>query len=396
MINKRIALFICSNRDINTYPTVTNAIRLLSENGYNIDVFINTSMKTYLELPYTQFIVISERNDYSYVNNSLKYIKDHQYNYNVILVFDFDSLIISYLLNRLYRNQINTIYFSLELIYRYYFLFLIKKIVKNIILCNSKEIKYSILRIYYWIMLQLRGDKFIKFSVIQDIDRGRLLRKEFRFVKKIYYLPNSYIGYCDDECKFAYERFNVLKYKKILIFAGGIEKGFDLDLFEMCGKLPAEYILFLNAYSRDNYLNKLIIKYKHYIDEGKLFINSINLSEEDYDKLIKSSYIGIVWYQKEAITIPNIYYIGLSSGKLTKYLSCGKPVIATNHLFSYSEFIEGNQLGKTCEYPSEIPSLVEIIDKNYKNIQENIKKFYLKKMEYKKFFYSILNEIENY
>lgn len=250
---------------------------------------------------------------------------------------------------------------------------------------------------YCWIIFQIYGYKFIKLSIIQDIERGKLLEKEFRFVKKIYYVPNSYIGYCDESSQFAYQEFNIPTYKKIIIYSGGVEKGFDLGLFEICGNLDPEYIIFFNSYSRDNYLTELTKTYDRYINAGRLFINSVNLSDEDYDQLIRSSYIGIVWHSKgDFINHDNLYYLGLSSGKLTKYLSCGKPVITTKYPYLYPEFIEGNQLGITCGSTDEIPAKIKDIENNYTTLQQSIKNYYLTKLEYRGSFKMVLDEIKKY
>lgn len=425
----KIAFFLYETRDLNTFPAATNAIRILVKNNYQVDVYVPQIMDTKLNLPGTKIIVISENCPYRYIVNSVNYIEGKRLKYGFIFAFYFEPLIVAYLLNK--KRYIPTIYFSMELFYRNYINKLLKsffslrsvkiiaigllgkllnqtdifpsnKFKKRIVRYanNLNRIKYYLFGSYYFIMLQLYGKRFIRFSIIQDEARGKLLRKEFRFIKELIFVPNSYIGYESENSTFTYKFFQIPKDKKIILYTGGLNKGFDLGLLDIADKLGDNYILFLNVYSRDQYIHEAIGKYKEHIESGNIFINQINLDEEEYTLLVRSSYIGIVWSQKlnakhmDYRGYQNMYYLGYSSGKLMKLLSCGKPVVAPNYFYRYPEIIDGNGIGLTCGSTTEIIEKIEYIEKNYRRFQKNVKSFYLNNLEYEKNFKVVLEKIK--
>ena len=199
----RVAFFLYETRDLNTFPSATNAIRLLKKNNYEVDVYVPQMMDTKLNLPGTKIIVISENCPYRYIVNSVNYIEEKRLKYDFIFAFYFEPLIVAYMINK--KRYIPTIYFSMELFYKNYFFKLLKsffslrsvKIItigflgklinttdifpnnkfKNKIARHSNnlnKIKYYLLGSYYFIMLQLYGKGFIRFSIVQDEARGKL------------------------------------------------------------------------------------------------------------------------------------------------------------------------------------------------------------------------------
>lgn len=430
MCIKKIAFFLYETRDLNTFPSITNAIRILVKNNYKVDVYLTEKMATDLKLPGTKIVIISKNYSYQYIIKSVQHIRRNSLNYDFIFAFYFESLIIAYLLNK--KKYIPTIYFSLELFYRNYIykllmnlfslrsakiiaigllgkllnqinIFPSNKFVSKIVRYtnNLNHIKYYLLGSYYFIMLQLYGKRFVRFSIIQDEARGKLLQKEFRFIKELIFVPNSYIGYQPENSNFAYNSFPIPKDKKIILYTGGSEKGFDLGLLDIADRFRDNYILFLNVYSRDHYIDVVLEKCKEYIESGNIFINQTNLNEEEYTLLVRSSYIGIVWSGKlngngkhaDYQEYQNMYYLGYSSGKLMKLLSCGKPIVAPNYFYRYPEIIDGNGIGVTCGSTTEIIEKIEHIEKNYKEIKENINNFYLTNLEYEKNFSPVLERM---
>ena len=393
MSNLRIAFILYSSRDVNTIPSVTNALRILGEYGYFVDVYFNEKMTTLLKLPNVNFIRVEGSDLASYSFNAIDIISKSNYGYDHLFTFDYECLLIGHLSSKKKRKEIPVIYFSLELTHRYYRFILLKRFIKAIIKYDSKGIVYNALAMFTSFKIQMYDNKFIKLFVVQDIERGKLLKKEFPFAKRIVCVPNSYIGYNDDSSSYAYNMFGIPAQKKILLYSGGVEKGFDLGLFEMCEYLNDDYVLLFNSYSRDGYLDDLLIQYKKYINNGNLFVNMMNLDEENYDKLVRSAYMGIVWHQKEATSVPNIYYIGFSSGKFTKYLSCGKPVIVPDYFFPNSTFVEQKKLGVVCKSAYEIPIRVESIRNEYSEYKKCIKEFYAEHLEFRKRFENVISVI---
>lgn len=393
----KIAFFIYSSRDVNTYPSVTNAARVLVREGHSLDIYLPSAMKTALEMHGVRFIDVSDQEPAAYIHNCMDYIGENPIDYDFIFAFSFEALVTVFKLNKYLRSKVPTCYFSLELTYANYVFNVgrLKDLIYFLRHRDKRAIRYYFSEIYYWFKLQTSGSKIVKFSIIQDKHRGEFLKKEFRFVDKILFVPNSYIGYSAEASDFAYRAFGIPADKKILLYTGGVERGFfDVNLLKMVSKLNDNYVLFINAYSRDNYMQELIPMYRKEIEEGKIYINDTNLSEEDYDALVRSANICLAWYQKPDPQNHNMYYLGLSSGKLTKYLSCGKPVIAPDYFYDYRPLIEGNRLGRVCEHADEIPSLLHDIQSDYPAYSQGIKTFYEEKLEFATAFGDVLKEIE--
>lgn len=358
-----------------------------------MDVYYNEKMTSLLKLPNVNFISVEGSELATYSMNTIDKISGSDYGYAHFFTFDYDCLLIGYLARKKISKEISITYFSLELEYRHFFFISLKRFIKAMIRYDSKGIVYNALTMLTSSKLQLYDNKFIKLFIVQDIERGKLLKKEFPFAKRIVYVPNSYIGYYDEPSDFAYNKFGIPAQKKILLYSGGVENGFDQGLFEMCEYLNDDYVLLFNSYSRDGYLDDLMIRYRKYIEKGILFINMVNLDEENYDKLVRSSYMGIAWHQKEATCVPNIYYMGFSSGKFTKYLSCGKPVIVPDYFFPNSTFIERKKLGIVCKSAYEIPNRIESIRSEYSEYQKYIKEFYCEHLEFKKSFENVISQL---
>jgi len=196
---KRIAFFIYSSRDINTYPTVINAILILQINSFVIDLYLPEAMLSKAIFPtYVTPIAISKQNPFDYVFNVLSYIKSNSLSYDFSFAFDLRSLLISYLLNTKYKMFLPTAYFSLELVYLSYFKRWIKQLPRTVgkllFRYQIKEAIYNFIELYYWAKIQRSHPKFFKFAIIQDDARANLLKIEFPFLSdKIFLVPNSYI-----------------------------------------------------------------------------------------------------------------------------------------------------------------------------------------------------------
>jgi glycosyltransferase involved in cell wall biosynthesis len=244
--------------------------------------------------------------------------------------------------------------------------------------------------------------KMLKFLVVQDIKRAETLMKYFNFAGRVFILPNSYIGCTNEVSTFAHERFNIPINKKILLYTGAIERwSYDIDLAKYLGKLlDKDYILLLSGFCRDNYVDTVAEEYSDLIKERKVVINTEIFNESDYTELVKSATIGLVWYRKldaslyTSVEIENIYLMGLSSGKLCKYLSCSIPVVAPSFYIGYEEFIEGKKVGKVSDYGKEIVDKILMISSDYDFYKHNVEMVYKNELEYSNQCQSVMDEIE--
>lgn len=418
-----IAVFAFETRDLNTFPSIINAIRLLSREGHSIDVFLPSSMATDIVIDRCRFFIVSDMDQYEYVSNSVRLVINLGSVYECFFAYYIEGLIVSEILSNEKGMSNRIVYFSMELIYKSYPYRLISHILnpckflagfissiigairnKNfnrttafqLFAAHLKELLFSMLVLRSWWRLSLQGSRVL-FSVVSDQMRGAALKEEFPFVNKIVYAPEAgYIGFNNEKSDYAAHNFSIPPGKKILLYTGGFEKGFDLSLLDISRKLSDDYVLLLNVYSRDGYVQEIIPLYSKEIEEGRLLFQTSNLCETDYDELVRSSHVGIVWYPPPNPDNPNMYYLGFSSGKMNKLLSCGKPVICSDGIYGYREMIEGNCLGKICGNANDIILMLDEIEAGYVLMTVNIKKFYLLNLEFESCFKRVMKGLHSY
>lgn len=267
------------------------------------------------------------------------------------------------------------------------------EIIRNRYRYVKGDLQEAALQVRCWYQFHWSGKKNAIAMVAQDFKRAEILKNEMDWDETIILLPNSYIGFSNISSYWAHDRFSISRQRKIILYIGSVEKGFDLGLLDMVKSLPEEYVLFINAYSRDNYVDGLDSQYSDLLECGKLIINKIILNEEELDGLVESAHICIAWYSRVPLSYENMYYLGWSSGKLCKYLSYGKPVITPDYLDNYKEMIEENQLGLICNNAATIPLLIVELDDLYSQYSSSIENFYRQNLDYSAMFLPILNLI---
>ena len=73
--------------------------------------------------------------------------------------------------------------------------------------------------------------------------------------------------------------------------------------------------------------------------------------------------------------VDNIYYVGLSSGKIASFLSKDKPVVV-NTLPMYDEIFQRYRCGKLLNHISEIPAALISIIENYEEYSNGARRAY--------------------
>jgi len=379
----KIAILFFEDRIITTYPSITNTIKILSQKGHRIKVFVPPIMSPFPSIVNAEFIPSGNGDVKSYVGSVSKNLLGS----DLIFAFSIEGLFIATRIYRVFsKKNVPVIYFSMELIYKNYFSETIKKI-------GFRTGFFTITRLFLYLKLMFFGKNFVKIGVAQDEKRCELLKKEFPFIKKTFVVPNSYIGFNGDIPKINIRaKFNVPENKKILLFSGGLNREFGNVLNKILSGINNEYVFFLNIYSRDNYVNEIKRGFKDFINRGVLVVNDDILEEFDYLELVKSSHIGIIWYPQSNPKNANMYYIGMSSGKLNSFLSCGVPVVLTNHFPGFFDLKQKCDVGELFENEEQIFNAIKRIEQRYDCIVENIKSFYEQELEFSRKFSPVLME----
>lgn len=177
--------------------------------------------------------------------------------------------------------------------------------------------------------------------IIQDATRARLLQQHCPSLahKPVSYVPNAYIP-AIEPCANALPWFDQLRQRSrtLVSYIGAIESwALSETLFASIATTPNITFLF-SGWSSDGFADAMQQRYAH-CPHIQFHLGKKSLSELNY--LVKHSDIGLVFYDSND---PNINEIGLSSGKLHKYLSFAKPVI-TNAIPSLREFLHTHRFG---------------------------------------------------
>lgn len=382
---KNILVAFNEDRPVSTYTYVLNFIKLLSGAGYNITFLISNNMKEELKIPNVNFVVVScDDKRKRYFKGIINHYFKHMSKYDYIISYSIEGLWLQLLISLFSIKKIHGAYFSME-------------IFDIDIFIRPKWFNFL------WKIFKKNLEKFVDFSVIQDEYRAALLKETIPYVsKEVLILPNSYIGFTDKRSDYAYKKFGISKEKKILLYSGAIEEwAIDTNLVKVLLPLVEhDYVLVLSGFSRDGYADNFKENFSCLINDRKLIISLEILSEIDYAELVKSCYIALAWYKKpdddfmKTMQGKNIYYMGMSSGKLMRYLSCCKPVIIPKYYYGYDEFAKESKTSVACKLV-DIPKAIKQIDLNYSEYLTNINKYYLNSLEYESLAKPILDKLVN-
>lgn len=378
LLKKRnILILFNEDRIIDSYPYLLNLAMLLSRE-YEIDFLVTANMYAPCS-----FFNLYKASKSSYTESAIAHLNKYGRKYSFVVAFSIEGIWATQYYNILhFLHPIPFSYFSME------FFDAEKKSPMTVSLISRLAKKLPIGR--------------PKFSVAQDIARAKCVSKYFDFVDKVYLLPNSYIGFSDEKSNFAYRRFGISSDKKILLFSGALEHwNFDINIVKYLEKIlrTGEYVLLLSVFSRDNYIEEIFSTYSSFIEQKLVVVNTNMFDKQQYSELVKSAYIGLAWYvklnKKDLTTLQydNLYYMGLSSGKLCKYLSCSVPVIVPSYYYGYSDLMQEYAVGEATTGSSMSDKIIKI-NESYKTYTENVKKFYVNNLEFEKQSKNIIEQIE--
>lgn len=202
------------------------------------------------------------------------------------------------------------------------------------------------------------GYRAVDKVIIQDAARHALLTQHCPSLKSkdTSYVPNAYIPAIEPLAA-TLPWFDQLRQtsQSLVCYIGAIEKWALSDkLFRVIANKPDVTFLF-SGWSSDGFADAMMAQYADY-PHIHFSLGKKSLAELNY--IVKHTDVGLVFYDS---TDPNINEIGLSSGKLHKYLSFAKPVI-TNDIESLRQFLHSNQFGLSTtpdQFSATIDTLVE-------------------------------------
>lgn len=213
-------------------------------------------------------------------------------------------------------------------------------------------------------------------SIIQDACRAKLLSRINRLGnQEVCLFPNA----PDQESEALAvgmqptgSKYGLKETDRLIISSGSFEKPWSGigKILSAVPQFPSGHVLFLQSrYKLHHHPDESL---KKHVSEGRVIWSSDPLSAEDYDQLVRNSYIGVAWYESED---ENILYVGLSSGKIAHYLRWAKPVVV-NRLPLLAELFEKYGCGVVVDSEQGIGPALEKIDRDYEKYADGARRAY--------------------
>lgn len=213
-----------------------------------------------------------------------------------------------------------------------------------------------------------------EFTIIQDSERGAVLGLENRLPAehKMIYLPNSYPGGgISQKTDFLQKTLSIPLENKIVLYAGSVHPElFHCEVAATVGIWPPSTCLVVHAGRPVCLKNSYGDRLRGMADGGRVYLTAQELSESDYEKMVSSAHIGVALYTSKT---QNLIHLGLSSGKVAKYLQCGLPIIVSSQP-SLLNLVSQYECGVAVAGPSEIPGAVAQILAEYARYSSNARR----------------------
>lgn len=210
--------------------------------------------------------------------------------------------------------------------------------------------------------------------------------------KEILYLPNAtftdeYRGTSD----FLSKRLDLDSEKVIILHSGGLGKMFMCKEFaESARKWSKDKVLVFHtshSVKNDPYYASMVQAIKGH---DNVLFSMKPVSNEDLDKLVASSTIGVALYSVEELGY-RAEYMGVAAGKIGNYLKCGVPVIV-NRLPSLS-YIEEFKCGILVDNIDDVETACDEILAHYEEFREGAYRCYKEMWHPKQYLESIEKEL---
>ena len=213
--------------------------------------------------------------------------------------------------------------------------------------------------------------------IIQDELRLGLIRELFPGLtdKPHFLVPNSFIRSLEPASEGLgwYDELRT-KYDKLVLYVGGIERwALSFELFDQLKELDDVCFVF-SGWSADNLADELI----EYCESDEHIVFHLGAkSRSDLNYMVARSDIGLAFYDPKD---ENVQLLGMSSGKVHKFLSYGVPVIC-NEQPMLGDFLRDRQFGLACKL-GDFGQTVANVLRDHAQFRDAIEKTYADVCDY--------------
>lgn len=399
---KRVGI-VHPGANIDSIPSIMNAVILLMKNGYKVNIFTGRDAKHItpqikhrdVKIIYTDSDVYSssiptiaklsricrtksERGIYRFILLSLNKINSAFFlikNSFIPIYIGFSNYYKPYACfigvdpwglikaNNLVKSvDIPLVYYSLELLFS----------------DEIKDLTYQKIK-----MKEQELCNKIEFAITQDAERATLLSIENNIpLDKIVLVPNAPLGLAQRNSNYYWhKRFNLSKRTKVVLYTGSLGDWTGLDkIIDSIQYWPEDWVFVIHTrYNIDEFSEedeKLLPLRRLEQDpslKNRIFISSNPVHSDEYRQLISGADIGIALYfqdHRSPLTQKNLETLGLSSGKIAYYLNAGLPVI-TNLSSGIGNLLSEYKCGIIIDNIKDIGRAVVVISDNYGEYSEN-------------------------
>jgi hypothetical protein len=360
----RVLHVLMNKNGLNTYPSVYNALYCWSKVGWSNHIITGGATDEFSDLIEEEYRLRG-----GYVGRAVRLASLTGY-FDKVIVYDPQDLEMWYAARWLFPKHSygQLILHCLEL--------------PTSVLAARSTVRNGI---HKWLF---RSYRVIDGLIIQDQRRAELFFRTLPRLKGLRYflVTNSYINAIEPIAS-SLDWFDQLRAKSqfLVLYTGALEPwAFSEKLFDCLLKIPEATFLF-SGWSQDGYAEALAARYRT-ANNIRFHIGAKGRAAFNY--MVAHSDVGLVFYQS---MVENIFHVGLSSGKMHKFLSFEKPILV-NRLPSLHDFITINGFGMSAlleDFPRAIRQLAE----NYPTYCGNIKNRYPALCDYENEYMQFINGI---
>jgi acetyltransferase-like isoleucine patch superfamily enzyme/glycosyltransferase involved in cell wall biosynthesis len=252
-------------------------------------------------------------------------------------------------------------------------------------------------------LAEKRASRGASFVITQDAVRGEALSKENGIPpERLVYLPNAPRGFARRvKSDYLARRLNISPHKKIVLCAGMLgDWTMSAELVKAAASWPEDTILVMQSHTpRDRYWDRQYVEeLVRSADPAHVILSFDTVPVEDYAKMLDSADVGLAFYQSptgmDNTQGRNVKLMGSSSSKLAGYLHAGLPVIVNQAVYGPRELVDKWKCGVSVAKPEEIGAALKTIFENYDACVDGAVQCYANELELQTRFQAVIERIE--
>lgn len=235
--------------------------------------------------------------------------------------------------------------------------------------------------------------------IIQDQERAQLLAQDNQIpLKNFVLVPNAPLGPARRKPSCYWHRqFGLPPDMRIVVYAGSLGQWTGIEqIVASVRSWPEKWALVVHT-RYDAEATDDVVTLRELAPLGRVFFSLKPVARQEYEALLDGADIGIAFYVPTAgstYTNRNIHAIGFSSGKISYYLRAGLPVIV-NEASSISQLVERKRCGVSVRAGQDIGRAIGQIAQDYQEYSEQACKVFDNHLDFGRGFQEVISRIDS-